>query len=156
LDTEELIRKVPLFKRLDDSDINKIASIAQEVNFIGSDDVVKEGDSGDSLYIIKYGTVRVLKNGEEVARMSVGQHFGEMALISDEPRTATVQATERVNLLQIQRHTLEGILTNDHALGHRVYKAFAKFLCKRLQQTTADLSFMRWKVKSQSHLSGID
>jgi CRP-like cAMP-binding protein len=156
VNTKELISQVPLFKKLDDSDIVKIADIAIDKSFIAGDDIIHEGAQGDSLYIIKYGTVRVLKREEEVTRMSVGQHFGEMTLISEEPRTATIQASERVNVIQIKRGQLEDILSNDHALGHRVYKAFAKFLCNRLQQTTADLSFMREKVKSKSHLSETD
>jgi CRP-like cAMP-binding protein len=156
LKTKELINKVPLFKNLDDSDIEKIADIASEKSFISGEDVINEGMQGDSMYVIKYGTVRVLKKDEEVTRMSSGQHFGEMALISDEPRTATIQATERVNLIEITRDKLEDLMANDHALGHRVYKAFSKFLCNRLQQTTTDLSFMREKAKSQIHITETD
>ena len=156
MNTTELIRKVPLFKKLDDSDIIKIADVAIDKFFIAGEDIINEGTQGDSLYIIKYGTVRVLKKGEEVARMSMGQHFGEMTLISDEPRTATIQAAERADLIQIKRDRLEDILADDHALGRRVYEAYAKFLCNRLQQTTADLSFMRELAKSKSHLAETD
>ena len=129
----ELMKQVPLFKNLDDSDLSKLSAIATEQTFSAGCLVVSEGDPGDSLFIIKYGTVHLSKHGEteeeEVGYMGSGQHFGEMALIDDEPRSATVEAAE---------HTV---------LGFRVYKRFARILSNRLRETTNELCVIKEHIK---------
>jgi CRP-like cAMP-binding protein len=147
MEKEELIRQIALFRGLDSADLRRLGEIATEERLGTGQEIFAEGTPGDSLFAVKYGTVRVLKQGregkEEVARMSSGEHFGEMALIDSLPRSATVDTVERTELVQIRREDLENLLAQDDALGHRVYKAFARYLCLRLQQTTIDLTFMR-------------
>jgi CRP-like cAMP-binding protein len=151
MEKPDLIRQVPLFRDLDDTDILKLAEIATIESLMVGGRVFAEGSSGDSLFIIKYGTVRILKRGkeddEEVARMSAGQHFGEMALIDNETRSATVYAIEHTELVRIGRDELEELLAQDDALGQRIYRAFSRYLCRRLRQTTTDLTFMREVAK---------
>jgi len=147
MEKEELIRQIALFRGLDSADLRRLGEIATEETLGTGQEIFAEGTPGDSLFAVKYGTVRVLKQGregkEEVARMSSGEHFGEMALIDSAPRSATVDTVERTELVRIRREDLENLLAQDDALGHRVYKAFARYLCLRLQQTTIDLTFMR-------------
>jgi CRP-like cAMP-binding protein len=147
MEKEELIRQIALFQGLDSADLRRLSEIATEETLGTGQQIFAEGTPGDSLFAVKYGTVRVLKQGregkEEVARMSSGEHFGEMALIDSAPRSATVDTVERTELVRIRREDLENLLAQDDALGHRVYKAFARYLCHRLQQTTIDLTFMR-------------
>lgn len=147
-----LLRHVPLFKDLSSSDLQRLVGIVKEVNFNEGQKVFAEGHIGDSLFVIKSGSVRVLKKGygnenEEVASLSYGQHFGEMALIDDETRSATVEAAEYTNLIQINRGDLESLLVQDTPLAHKVYKALAKYLCRRLRHTTKDLTFVKGSVK---------
>lgn len=147
MEKEELIRQIALFRGLDSADLRRLGEIATEETLGTGQEIFAEGTPGDSLFAVKYGTVRVLKQGregkEEVARMSSGEHFGEMALIDSAPRSATVDTVERTELVRIRREDLENLLAQDDALGHRGYKAFARYLCLRLQQTTIDLTFMR-------------
>jgi CRP-like cAMP-binding protein len=88
----------------------------------------------------------VLKKGregnEEVARLSLGQHFGEMALIDEVHRSATVEAAEDSKLIQIKRADWESLLGRNFPIAHQVYNAFTKYLCRRLRQTTKDLTSM--------------
>ncbi len=144
----DLLKQIPLFKGLEQSDLWKISEIATEESLAVGGQVFSEGSAGDSLYAIKYGTVRVLKGGDqEVARMGPGQHFGEMALVDDETRSATIDAVEHTELIRIKRDDLEKLLAKEAALGVRVYKAFARYLCLRLRQTTTDLTFMKEVAK---------
>lgn len=151
MEKSELVRQVPLFLGLDEADLRKLATIATEESFLSGKQVFAEGTIGDSLFIIKYGSVQVLKRGydgnEEVARMSIGQHFGEMALIDDDNRSATVDTAEHTVLIRIKRADLENLLAQDNALGYRVYRVLAKYLCRRLRQTTTDLTFIREVAK---------
>ena len=147
----ELIRKIPIFRDLEDADVRRLSEVATEEVIPVGGQVFSEGSRGDSLFAVKYGTVRVLKKGkdgqEEVARMGSGEHFGEMALIDDDRRSATVDAVEHTELVRIKREDLEGLLAQDDALGHRVFRAFSKYLSRRLRRTTTDLTFMREVAK---------
>lgn len=147
----ELLQKVPLFRGLDEKDLAKLAAIATEKSYMAGDVIFGEGTVGDSMFIVESGTVRVLKRGEdEIVRMSTGQHFGEMALIDDETRSATADVIEMTQVIRIGRGDLEKLLAQDVSLSNRVYKAFTKYLCSRLRQTTSDLSFMREITKRRA------
>jgi len=77
-----------------------------------------------------------------MARLSAGQHFGEMALIDEERRSATVEAVERSELIKIQRGDLENLMSGDVPLAQRVYKSLAKYLSLRLRETSKNLTQM--------------
>lgn len=147
----ELIRQVPLFNNLDNSDLEKLFAIASEQTFAAGCPVVSEGDSGDSLYVIKYGTVRIYKHGEkeeeDVGYMGSGQHFGELALIDSEPRSATVEAVEHTDLICLSRDAFENLLTQDADLGFRIYKRFARLLSNRLRETTDELCVIKERAR---------
>ena len=146
-----LLRHIPLFRDLSDTDLQKLIVIAKEVNFDKGQQVFIEGSIGDSVFAIKSGSVRVFKKrddgNEEVASLGFGQHFGEMALIDDETRSATIETVEPTKLVQIKRGDLENLLVQDVSLAHKVYKALARYLCRRLRQTTKDLTFVKGAVK---------
>ena len=146
-----LLRHIPLFRDLSDTDLQKLIVIAKEVNFDKGQQVFTEGSIGDSVFAIKSGSVRVFKKrddgNEEVASLGFGQHFGEMALIDDETRSATIETVEPTKLVQIKRGDLENLLVQDVTLAHKVYKALARYLCRRLRQTTKDLTFVKGAVK---------
>jgi CRP-like cAMP-binding protein len=150
----DLIRQLPLFRNLDEADLYKLAAIATEQTFSAGCQIFMERSIGDSLFIIKYGTVRVVKQGEredeEVTYMGSGQHFGEMALIDDEPRSATVEAVEHTETICIKRKDLESLLAQDNKLGFGVYRRFAKYLCFRLRETTDEVCLMRERAKRSS------
>jgi len=145
----EIMRQVILFKELEKDDLNRLAEIATEEIFPVTGLVFEEGSPGDAFFIVKYGTVAVVKGNEEVARMGQGQHFGEMALLDNDTRSATITAVERTELIRIKRQDLETLLAKDNALGMRVYRAIARYLCGRLRHTTADLAFMRGLANRQ-------
>ena len=146
MEKTSLLQQVPLFQDLRTGDLKSIAEIAVEVNYKAHQKVFAEGDIGDSLLVVESGAVRVLKKGREgnveVARLSSGQHFGEMALIDEEHRSATVEAAEDTKLIKIKRADWENLLGQDFPLAYQVYKAFTKHLCRRLRQTTKDLTSM--------------
>jgi CRP-like cAMP-binding protein len=144
MDRVKILGQIPLFKDLTGADLQKLSNIAKEVTFGKGQHVFEEGNTGDSLFAIESGLVRVVKSasvgGEEVATLNSGQHFGEMALIDDGPRSATIEAVEPTTLVQIKRDDLEGLLATDLDLAHRIYKIMAKYLCFRLRQTTKDFA----------------
>jgi HEAT repeat protein len=110
------LRKVPLFAGLSPQDLTRIAAVAQEGTYADGDTLAGEGETGDELFIVVGGEVRVLRAGSgqageiELARRVPGDVVGEMALITQEPRMASLVASGDVRTLRVGRREFEGIL----------------------------------------------
>lgn len=103
-----------LFKSLDDEGRHRLLETSTGVTFEAGQVIVREGDPGEALYIIKEGSVQVKTSSQDqevpLARLSRGACFGEVALLSGRPRTATVVAEEHCTLLCFHRQSIEDVL----------------------------------------------
>jgi CRP-like cAMP-binding protein len=127
-----VLEKVPLFEGLSRKDLEKTAKLVRGRSAAAQELVFREGDPGDKFYIVQSGAVEVLKDkaGSEPDRLAVkraGESFGEMALLTDAPRSATVRALEPTNLLVVARDQFEDLLGGD-TLATRVMRSLAKSL----------------------------
>ncbi len=110
------LRKVPLFVELPPQDLERVAAIAEERAFVDGETIAGEGEPGDDLHIVVEGEVRVMRAGSarapevELARRVSGDVVGEMALITQEPRMASLVASGDVRTLQVGRKDFEGVL----------------------------------------------
>jgi CRP/FNR family transcriptional regulator, cyclic AMP receptor protein len=86
------LRQVPLFADLGSKDLKQLADSMSETSFTAGEEVVAQGKSGVGFFVILDGTARVSQDGEDVARLSRGDYFGEMALIDGDMRLASVHA----------------------------------------------------------------
>jgi len=103
LDRLDLLRAVGLFLTLPAPTLETLAREAEDVEVLPGTPVVVQGDGGDRFYVVRSGEVAVHKDGVEVARLGRGGGFGELALLYDAPRNATVTTTCRTRLLAIDR-----------------------------------------------------
>jgi MFS family permease len=101
--TITLLRSLRVFRALPVPALEGVARSAIEKPVPAGTEIVREGEQGNSYYAIADGTVEVLKKGRRIASMSRGEGFGEMALLGDGVRTATVLATTDARLIQIER-----------------------------------------------------
>lgn len=127
-----VLEKVPLFEGLSRRDLEKVAKLVRGRTIKQGELLFKEGDPGDKFYILQSGSVEILKDkaGSEPDRLAVkkaGDSFGEMALLTDAPRSATVRAVENANLLVVSRDQFEQLLGGD-TLATRVMRSLAKSL----------------------------
>ena len=90
--TPALLRNVPLFSGLDDSELESLAEEFNERRFMAGDKIALEGEGGLMFFVVESGEASVAVHGEEVGRLGPGASFGEIALIDRRPRTATVTA----------------------------------------------------------------
>src|SRR3712207_9304851 len=92
----ELLRRVPLFSDLERRELQEIASSLKERTFRAGETVATEGQSGVGFFVIEAGHARVTVGGEERGRLGPGDYFGEIALIAETDRTATVTAEDEL------------------------------------------------------------
>jgi len=82
--------------------------------------IIREGEPGDTFFLVQSGAAEVSRRGRNVARLGPGDFFGEVALITSEPRSATVRATEPTALLTLSRDAFEAILSEQRSVGDQI------------------------------------
>ncbi len=124
----DLLYGVPLFQPLRRPLVEQLASRLERVTVPAGEVVVREGDVGDLFYVIESGALDASHDGRVLSHMATGDHFGEIALLRDVPRTATVVATEDSVLQTIQREDFLAALTGDEELRGRTESIAARRL----------------------------
>ena len=97
----ELLKKVPLFADCSKTELRALAKIADELDLREGTVMTREGRPGREFFVLVDGGALVTKKGKKVAELKGGDWFGEIALLTDTPRTATVTATSAVDVLVI-------------------------------------------------------
>ncbi|MFB3116486.1 MAG: cyclic nucleotide-binding domain-containing protein, partial [Gammaproteobacteria bacterium] len=121
----ELIGIGPLLRGLSSEVLELIVEQTMSVGFKPGDAVMTEGERGDSMFIIIHGVVSVYKAGELIADLKEGDFFGEMALLGDQVRTATVKIKEQTALLKLSRADILQLAENNPELKERLEEAKA-------------------------------
>jgi HEAT repeat protein len=124
------LRRVPLFADLAPVDLQQVAALAAEQVFPDGEVLAEQGEAGEEMFIIVSGEVRVLAHGAEVARRGTGDVVGEMAIISQEPRMASLVAAGAVRVLCLDQASFEGLLRE----RPDVSLAVMRVLCARLRE----------------------
>jgi CRP/FNR family cyclic AMP-dependent transcriptional regulator len=122
----ELMRRVPLFSHCSKRELASIASIADEIDLPEGRVLIREGDRGREFFVLLEGTADVSKGGRRRATMKEGDFFGEIALVSDVPRTATVTTTSPIRTLVVTDRGFRGLLERSPDIQLKVLKALAE------------------------------
>jgi CRP/FNR family cyclic AMP-dependent transcriptional regulator len=121
----ELLGGCPLFAGVHPEDLGPIAERAVEVEF-GADHVIaRQGEIGTGLFVVVEGAVRVVRDGVELARLGVGDFFGEMSVIDGLPRVAQVVSTEPTRCLALASWEFERLVLDHPAIGLAILRGLS-------------------------------
>lgn len=140
---EELIsilKEVPIFEDLNRRELRQIERIVHNRTYAINEAVVEEGEPGMGMYIIRSGEVHVLqktKEGEvqKLASYKEGDFFGDLALLDEAPRSASVIATEPCQMIGFFRPDLFDLIEQDPRLGLKIVLRLAQIIAARLRHT---------------------
>lgn len=141
MDSTKVLEKVDIFRGLSQRQLESLAQISSEKEYRAGEAVFAEHSSGAEVYIIKKGKVCIelgLKgkpNTATVQRLSVGQIFGELALVDRRSRSATAMCVNDCQIITISRDKLDELFEQDSRLGYVVMRNLAQLLAERLRRT---------------------
>ena len=141
MDDQELLRTVPIFSELTDSDISSLAKLSSRRRYPKDTVVFFENEEGDSFFMILEGRIKVTILGDDgreviLSMLGAGDFFGEMALLDNEPRSATAIAVEETELLSLNRTDFQTVLTDNRSIT----TALIKILTARLRRANHQIS----------------
>ncbi len=132
----ERLGEVDLFEGLSTNALLRIAMLGREVGFAAGSTIVREGDSGGTLFVILEGEVAVTVGGQERARIQAGDYFGEISLLDDQARSATVAAVTPVRAFTLASFSFRPLLAEHPEVADKVIQR----LCQRLRAAEAPLA----------------
>lgn len=142
----ETLRTIPMFRTIEPGKLRLLAFISERITFPPGEVICTQGEMGDSAFIILSGRGEVVVDagGEErkVAEITKNDVVGEMALLTESPRTATVRADTEVTALTISKDNFFRILQEFPEVSLEVMRVLAR----RLERTTRDLAEVRGRL----------
>jgi len=128
----ELLKKVPLFSKLNKQGLQDVAHNADELGLPAGKEMATEGDRGREFFVLLNGEADVTKGGSRINTMKKGDFFGEIALVTKMPRTATVTATTDVDVLVITEREFDSLLKKSPEIGRSIAEALAERVAPEL------------------------
>jgi len=148
----ELLQKISLFQDLEENEIRQVVNCTTPRNFQAGEVILQEGETGDSLFIMCQGEVEITKTltlvlekdtpREKVMirlRAEDGVCFGEMALLENEARSATVTALSGCNLLELHRREFMALIQENPQMGLKILLRLAQVLSRYLRKSNQDV-----------------
>ncbi|MFW5721407.1 MAG: cation:proton antiporter, partial [Bacteroidota bacterium] len=151
----KLLQDIPWLKELDKSLFNKIVSLFQHRNYAVGEKIIKEHGHVDGLYVIARGTVKVTINKRLVDILGKGSIFGEIAILTNILRTATVTAESPVTVFRLTSVSMQQVIHDNHTLEDKLWEIAAPRLAENILSNHDDYKnlqhtdFQRWLEKSE-------
>ena len=124
--TTQLLKQVPLFSDLDNRELDQVAESMKRRQFSAGQEIAREGESGVGFFVIEDGNAKVSVHGEERRRLGPGDYFGEIALIAQGARTATVTAESDLTALGMTFWDFRPLVEGNASIAWKLLQAFAK------------------------------
>jgi serine/threonine protein phosphatase PrpC len=135
----DALKGMPLFRYLMHAEVLRVLNHTEIRELPAGMAIVKEGETGEELFIILEGECIVTKGGSDIARLTQGAHFGEMALVDNSPRSATVTALGPSRMLVLSRNEFFTIIRKEPKTANKLMWSFLQVLTARLRETSEEL-----------------
>lgn len=145
----ELLAKMRLFRPLNDRELLRVLQVTDVLAYDDGDIIIKQGETGDGLFVVLEGKVDVIRGGAVIATLEQGAHVGEMALVRNQPRSATVRSKGHAELMVIRRRDFFELLRNEHALAVKLLWQFLGVVSDRLAETSRELGQAREELAAE-------
>jgi CRP-like cAMP-binding protein len=120
-----IISRIPLFEACSQAELARIATITTQLDVRDGEVLIREGETGDLFFVLVKGSAEVRKGRRRIATLGAGDFAGEIALLTDAPRTATVTTTSPVTALRATRKGFSALLESSPRIQQKVLKALA-------------------------------
>ncbi|MEO8423183.1 MAG: cyclic nucleotide-binding domain-containing protein [Actinomycetota bacterium] len=127
---------VPLFEDLSHKQLKKVADLAEVARFMAGATLVKQGEIGDSFYVVLTGQAKVIANKKTMNHLLPGDHFGEISLLDGGPRSASVVAETEMTLVIIRQKGFLALLAKDPEITMCLLEGMARTV-RRLDRSLA-------------------
>lgn len=134
------LRNVPLFSGMPARELSYLAGIAEEVVYPAGQQVIRQGEPGDSMFLIVEGEVKIHSGDRQLAVLKERDHFGEMSLLDGEPRSASASAEVDCLLLRINQSDFFRILSRHIEVALSIIRTLTRRLRNTAQPGTPPLS----------------
>ena len=121
----ELLKHVPLFAGCSKKELGEVARVADEIDLRAGKTLIKEGSPGREFFVLVDGTAEIRRRGKKIDSAGPGDFFGEMALLSDQPRNATVVTTSPVDALVVTARNFRTLVETNPLIALKVMRAVA-------------------------------
>jgi CRP/FNR family cyclic AMP-dependent transcriptional regulator len=128
----ELLAACPLFRGIDARGLERLAEVAMAVDFPAGHIIARQGEIGTGFFVVVDGMVRVVRDGETIARLGPGEFFGELSVLDRMPRNATVASETATTCLALASWDFEKVLLDQPALTLTILRGVAT----RLREVT--------------------
>lgn len=142
-----ILREMPIFQHLEYVELIEVLNVSRQRRFAVDEEIFSEGAEGDEMFVILDGRVSIRKNGQEVITLVQGGHFGEMALMDRNQRSAAAVAVEQTRVISVQRRPLFHLMQQNKEIAVKLLWCFMQVLTQRLRYTTEDLERERNNVR---------
>lgn len=149
---EEMLSKIPVFEKLEPKELRQVASIVHHRQYVKGEFVFYQGDPGLGMYVVEKGKVGIVVVGDdgtqkEVTEMNNGDFFGEIALLDESPRSASVIVKEDTELIGFFRPDLFEIIEKTPKTGLKIVVKLAEMIGERLRNMNTEFSKLRGELE---------
>jgi CRP/FNR family transcriptional regulator, cyclic AMP receptor protein len=130
------LASVPIFEGLSMRHLRRVAGVAEVADYMEGASVVRQGDEGDSFFVVLTGEAKVTVNGRTVNRVVPGDHFGEISLLDGGARTASVVSETPMTLLMIDRRSFAKLLEREPSISVTLLQSLSRAL-RRVDRSIA-------------------
>jgi CRP-like cAMP-binding protein len=133
----EALKRVPLFAELGRKDLKRVADLMTARTFAPGETITREGEVSVGFFVIDEGRARVTMHGHDVGKLGPGDHFGEVALIAETPRAATVTAETELRCYQMTTWDFRSLLERNGEIAWQVLTATARKVYENAERVAA-------------------